>query len=279
MFTGISTDTRTLQPGDVFLALAGESFDGHAFLGTAVDRGAGALIVEQQFAGARGNIPVIVVADTLKALGDLASYRRRILGGNVNIVAITGSSGKTTVKEMTAAIFERYYATRENAQESVLKTQGNFNNLIGLPLSLLPLGAEHRVAVLEMGMNRAGEIARLTEIADPDIACIKNIQAAHLEGLGDINGVAAAKGELFAGLREDAVQVINYDDPQVVRVAGKYRGRKIGYGVTAAGRRRRPAVRVTRIAGLGEQGSRFTLQIGEWKERIHLGRARDTQCT
>ena len=269
MLAGISTDTRALQTGDVYLALRGESFDGHDFVLAAVNKGAGALIVDQE-PTVKVNIPVVVVADTLKALGDLAAYRRRLLADGVQVVALTGSSGKTTVKEMAATILEQFYPAAEDAPQAVLKTQGNFNNLIGLPLSLLPLNAEHKVAVLEMGMNQVGEIERLTEIADPDIACINNIQAAHLEGLGSIEGVAAAKGELFAGLRADAVQVINYDDPQVVRVAKKYQGQKIGYGVTAAGRRRKPVVKVTRIAGLGEHGSRFTLHIGDWKKRITL---------
>ena len=270
MFTDISTDTRTVQTGDVFVALVGESFDGHDFLETAIERGAGALIVEREFPGAGERVPVVVVEDTLHALGDLAAYRRRILGEDVQVVAITGSSGKTTVKEMVAAIFAQYCAHPESAPEPVLKTQGNFNNLIGLPLSLLPLSAEHRVAVLEMGMNRAGEIARLTEIADPDIACINNIQAVHLEELVDIHGVAQAKGELFAGLRPDAVRVINYDDPEVVRLVAGYQGHTIGYGVTAAGRRHKPVVRVTRISGLGAGGTRFTLHIGDWKQRLTL---------
>ena len=270
LLADISTDTRTVKTGDVFVALVGESFDGHDFLETAVERGAGALIVEREFPGPGESLPVVVVEDTLQALGDLASYRRRILGEDVKVVAITGSSGKTTVKEMAAAVFTQYYSHLQSAPEPVLKTQGNFNNLIGLPLSLLPLSAEHRVAVLEMGMNRSGEIARLTEIADPDIACINNIQSAHLEELVDIHGVARAKGELFAGLRPDAVRVINYDDPEVVKLAAGYRGRTIGYGVTAAGRRYKPVVRVTRISGLGAKGTRFTLHIGDWKQRLTL---------
>ncbi len=270
MLADISTDTRTVKDGDVFVALVGESFDGHDFLETAVERGAGALVVEREFPGAGERVPVVVVRDTLQALGDLAAYRRRILGGDLKVVAITGSSGKTTVKEMAAAVFEQYYAHSESTPEPVLKTLGNFNNLIGLPLSLLPLSAGHRVAVLEMGMNRSGEIARLTEIADPDVACINNIQAAHLEELVDIHGVATAKGELFAGLRPDAVRVINYDDPQVVKLASRYHGPTIGYGVTAAGRRHKPEVRVTRISGLGAKGTRFTLHIGDWKKRLTL---------
>ncbi|HHD64657.1 MAG TPA: UDP-N-acetylmuramyl-tripeptide synthetase [Desulfobulbaceae bacterium] len=266
----ISTDTRTLRPGDVFVALCGENFDGHGFVQQAVDKGAGALIVQEKPAGKLPGVPVILVEDTLQALGDLAAYRRRLWDGEVKVIAITGSSGKTTVKEMTAAIFKHFYAVPEPAPNAVLKTKGNLNNLIGLPLSLLRLTGEHRVAVLEMGMNRPGEIAGMTEIADPDIGCINNIQAAHLEGLGTIEGVAKAKGELFAGLKDDAVFVVNYDDPLVVKLAGKYRGVKIGYAVTSAGRRRGPVVRVTRITGLGEAGSRFTLRIGDWQERLHL---------
>ena len=270
LFGKISTDTRTLRPGDVFVALCGENFDGHGFVQQAVDKGAGAIIVQKKPAQEFPGAPVILVQDTLRALGDLAAYRRRLWGGEIQVVAITGSSGKTTVKEMTAAIFKHFYAISEPAPDAVLKTRGNLNNLIGLPLSLLRLTGEHRVAVLEMGMNRPGEIARMTEVADPDIGCINNIQAAHLEGLGTIEGVAGAKGELFAGLKDDASFVVNYDDPLAVKLARKYKGVKTGYAVTSAGRRRGPVVRVTRITGLGEAGSRFTLRIGDWRERLHL---------
>jgi len=270
IFGKISIDTRTMRPGDVFLALKGENFDGHAFIRKAVDKGAGAIIVQEKPAGELPEVPVIPVQDTVKALGDLAAYRRRLWGEEIQVVAITGSSGKTTVKEMTAAIFEQFYAGPRPAPTAVLKTDGNFNNLIGLPLTLLRLTGEHRVAVLEMGMNRSGEIARLTEIADPDIGCINNIQAAHLEGLGTLEGVANAKGELFSGLNDKAILVVNYDDPLVVKQARKHKGKKIGYAVTTAGRRRRPAVKITRITGLGEAGSRFTLRIGNFKKRIQL---------
>lgn len=272
LFGEISTDSRTVQSGDIFLALRGERFDGHDFIETALAKGAGALITEDEPKGIPDNVPVIKVADTLRALGDLAAYRRRIMGRAVKVIAITGSSGKTTVKEMAAAVFEQFHGSGSfDIPQPILKTKGNFNNLIGMPLSLLSLEAQHKVAVLEMGMNRPGEIARLTEIADPDIGCINNIQAAHLEGLGDINGVAAAKGELFAGLRADALRVVNCDDPQVVRVAGGYKGpRRLGYSATPSGRRRKPVVRVTRITGYGELGSRFTLHIGDWSQRLLL---------
>ena len=268
MLGAISTDTRTMQPGDVFLALKGDNFDGHAFVDQAVAGGAGALIVADKVQLEESLPPVIRVEDTLRALGDLAGYRRRLFGDEVTVIGLTGSSGKTTLKEMTAAICSRFYETGEPAPRAVLKTQGNFNNLIGLPLTLLRLGAEHRIAILEMGMNQPGEIARLTEIAAPDIGCINNIQEAHLQGLGTIEGVAAAKGELFQGMDRDGILVVNYDDPLVVRQARRHKGRGIGYAVTPAGRRRKPEVRVTRVTGLGEKGSRITLHVGGWKKRF-----------
>ncbi|HDK44098.1 MAG TPA: hypothetical protein ENG91_06065, partial [Desulfobacteraceae bacterium] len=263
----ISTDSRTIEPGDVFLALTGEHFDGHDYVDIAVRKGAAAVIVERPLPpDRRQETAVILVADTLRALGDLARYRRRLLAPAVRVVGITGSSGKTTVKEMTAAIFAAEYEAV--GCDSVLKTRGNLNNLIGLPLSLLRLKAEHRVAVLEMGMNRPGEIKRLAGIADPDIGCITNVQAAHLEGLGTIDGVAAAKGELFAAMRDDAVRVINYDDPLVRRLARQGRGGRIGFAVTRSGRRYHPEVRVTRVRSLGVAGMRFTLQINDRQQRL-----------
>ena len=270
MLGAVSTDTRTLQPGDVFLALKGDNFDGHAFVNQAVAGGAGALIVADEVDVKESTLPVIKVDDTLTALGDLAAYRRRLFGNAVTVIGLTGSSGKTTVKEMTGAVCSRFYETGDPAPQAVLKTRGNFNNLIGLPLTLLRLDAEHRVAILEMGMNQSGEIARLTEIAGPDIGCINNIQEAHLLGLGTIDGVAAAKGELYQGMNRDGILIVNGDDPLVVRQARRHTGPKISYAITPAGRRREPEVRVTRITGLGEKGSRITLHVGAWKERFLL---------
>jgi MurE/MurF fusion protein len=261
----ISTDTRTLKPGDVFLALKGESFDGHDFVETAIDRGAAALIVNKLCAA--GSVAgVIRVADTLRALGDLAHYRRRALAADVQVIGITGSSGKTTVKEMTAAIFQTQFVGSDG--EPVLKTGGNLNNLIGLPLSLLQLRCGHRTAVMEMGMNRPGEIQRLTAIADPDIGCITNVQTAHLEGLGSIEGVARAKGELFGTMPGRSIRVINFDDPHIRSMGVEHGNNVIGFAVTPDGRRYHPQVRATRIRSLGEAGMRFTLHVGEWRRRI-----------
>ena len=263
----VSTDTRELAKGDIFVALAGENFDGHDYVGTAVQSGAAAVIVHRKIQNLPADVLVIQVEDTLQALGDLAAYRRRMLHRNLKVAAITGSSGKTTVKEMTAAIFSRHLQGMQTGIDPLLKTVGNFNNLIGLPLSLLPVAAGHRMAILEMGMNRPGEIERLAEIADPDIGCIVNIQAAHLEGLGSIEGVARAKGELFAGMRPDTVAVVNFDNPYVRNLPGTS-DTVIGFAITAAGRRCKPAVRATRIVNCGELGMRFTLHIENWQKRI-----------
>lgn len=271
----VSTDTRKLTSGDIFNALAGENYDGHDYVLTAVNSGAAAVIIDREVQDLSATVLAIRVPDTLQALGDLAGYRRRLLHRNLKVSAITGSSGKTTVKEMTAAIFSRHLQadtdtdtdTKNTGIDPLLKTIGNFNNLIGLPLSLLPVEAGHRMAILEMGMNRPGEIERLVEIADPDIGCITNIQAAHLEGLGSIEGVARAKGELFAGMRQNTVAVVNYDDPYVRRLP-RNSGSVIGFAITPAGRRYKPAVKATRIKHCGELGMRFTLHINDWKERI-----------
>jgi UDP-N-acetylmuramoyl-tripeptide--D-alanyl-D-alanine ligase len=254
-FRSISTDTRTVGAGDLFLALTGERFDGHQFIGDAVRKGAAGVIVSR-LPESLPPVTVILVEDTLRALGDLAAYRRSLLP-HLRVVAITGSSGKTTVKEMVAAILGR--------KHKVLKTHGNFNNLVGLPLSLLPVGYRHDVAVLEMGMNQAGEIARLAEIADPDVACINNVQEAHLAGLGSIEGVARAKGELFAGLKSWGKLAVNEDDRRVRALARRCPQEKITFG-----RSPRAFVRATRIHNCGEEGMAFTLHLGPERTRVRL---------
>lgn len=262
----IVTDSRTITSGDIFLALKGENFDGHDFLDVAVQKGAAAVVVSELCRVDDQDVSVIKVDDTLNALGDLASYRRQLLAPELRVVGITGSSGKTTVKEMTAAIFEAQAAHLN--YPAVLKTKGNFNNLIGLPLSLMDVRAEHATAVLEMGMNSPGEIRRLTEIADPDIGCITNIQHAHLEGLGSIEGVAKAKGELFQTMSDRGIRVVNYDDAHVRTLGGRHGNSVIGFAVTPKGRRHSPEVRATRVFNQGEAGMRFTLHINEWSQRI-----------
>ncbi len=266
LFSGVSTDTRTLQPGNLFIGLNGPNFIGRDFAETAVQKGAPALVLDRLPAepaatSSWSEVPVILVDDTLEALGNLAAAHRARLK-NLKVLAITGSSGKTTVKEMTAAIFAHTLPT--------LKSEGNFNNLVGLPLTLLRATANHRIAVLEMGMNRPGELARLAEIAGPDLCCITNIQAAHLAGLGSINGVARAKGELFAGSKKSAILAVNLDDKRVRKLARQQAQKKITYAATPAGRRHKPLIRATRISSLGQAGTAFTLHIGNKHCRVRL---------
>ena len=218
---GICTDSRGLKPGQCFLALRGERFDGHDFLKQVVGRKASGLIVEAGRVGKNlpGKIPVIAVADTLAALGDLAAAWRRKF--SLPVIAVTGSTGKSTTKEMIARILAGRYR--------VLRNEGNLNTLIGLPLTLLQLKPSHRAAVLEMGMNRPGEIARLTEIAAPDIGLITNVGPVHLEGLGSLAGVARAKGELARGLDPEAWAIVNLDDARARKLWARHRGPRIGF--------------------------------------------------
>ncbi len=261
-FNTISTDTRTIHPGDLFVALKGEKFDGREFCQKAAEKGAAGLLInfgpgrKQPDLDFHPSIPVLLVPDTLVALGQLASGWRR-WNNDLLVTAITGSSGKTTVKEMTAAILKQ--------NRTIIKTEGNFNNLIGLPLTLFRLKPEHEIAVLEMGMNRPGEIAILTEIADPDVACIINVQEAHLEGLGDIRGVAKAKNELFAGLKAEAKAAVNLDDPIVSSLAAALRQEKITFGCHPEA-----FVRAANIKSLGEKGMEFTLYIGRETRQVTI---------
>lgn len=215
-FSSVSTDSRAVSGAALFVALRGERLDGHHFVTDAIKAGAVAALVEHG-SPAWGDFPILRVPDSRCALGRLAAcWRSRF---DLPVVGITGSSGKTTVKEMLAAIL----AVRFGA-ENVLATQGNLNNDIGLPHTLFGLAERHRVAVIEMGMNHPGEIAVLTKIARPTVALITNAQAAHLEGLGSVANVAAAKGEIFDGLPPSGIAVINADDPHAPlweRLAGK----------------------------------------------------------
>ncbi len=187
-----------------------------------------------------------------------------------HVAAITGSSGKTTVKEMCAAIFSRQWPELyDTASKRVLKTEGNFNNLIGLPLSLLPVSAKHKAVILEMGMNRPGEIARLTEIADPDIACILNVHGAHLQGLGNIEGVAKAKGELFQGCGKGTVLVVNSDDFRVVNLAEKCEQKKIFFGLSTDDSTARD-VYATALKTGGLEEVTFTLHVKDQEAHVVL---------
>ncbi|WP_426369777.1 UDP-N-acetylmuramoyl-tripeptide--D-alanyl-D-alanine ligase [Pseudocolwellia sp. HL-MZ7] len=194
----ITTDTRAINKGDLFLAFKGPNFDGHKFIEQAEKSGCSALIVDHQV---DSQLAQIIVKDTHKALGQIAAFVKKTVAPKA--VAITGSSGKTTVKEMTSAILSRV--------GNVLATKGNFNNDIGVPLTLLRLEHNHDYAVVELGANHIGEIAYTTELTQPDVAVINNIAAAHLEGFGSLCGVARAKGEIFEGLSENGVALYNQD--------------------------------------------------------------------
>jgi UDP-N-acetylmuramoyl-tripeptide--D-alanyl-D-alanine ligase len=198
-FTGCSTDSRSCEREQLFVALAGPNHDGHAHVAEAGRRGAAAAMVSR---AVDAGIPMIRVDDTLAALGQLAAHWRNRF--ELPVIGVTGSNGKTTVKEMLAAILR--------AGAPVLATRGNLNNEIGLPLTLMELGTEHRMAVIEMGANHPGEIARLARLARPHVGIITQCAPAHLEGFGSIEGVARAKGELLANLDADGTAIINADD-------------------------------------------------------------------
>ncbi len=217
-FAGISIDSRRISAGDIFVAIIGKVYDGHSFAGDVIKRGIRGIIINKEKADnlpftkqQEQNVVCVAVDDTIKALGDLASFNRK--RSNVSVVAITGSNGKTTTKDMTAAVASRKYCT--------LSTEGNFNNEIGLPLTLLRLNPDHKWAVLELGMNSPNEIGRLADICSPDIGVITNISHAHLEGLGSINGIMHAKGELLEKIKPGGKAVLNADDPRVLQLADK----------------------------------------------------------
>jgi len=248
-FRGISTDSRTLVGGELFIALKGTRFDGHHFAIEALQKNGGGVLIEEDKVGDirwNGYRPraVIVVKDTLLALGNIARERRRKY--QTPVIALTGSNGKTTTKEMISACLETTFP--------VLKTKGNLNNLIGLPLTLLDLTEKVRVVVLEMGMNVPGEIRRLTEIAEPDVGLITNIEKVHLEGMGNLERLKEEKGELFRRMRRDGTILVNQDDPRVIELANEYSGRKITFGV------KHVADVMAREIGLrGAEGTSFTL--------------------
>ncbi len=207
MVQAVSTDTRTLQQGDLFVALTGENFDGHIFVAQAIEKGACAILISAPLESIESvnigiNIPALRVADTRLALGQLsAAWRMQF---SIPVIAVTGSNGKTTTKEMLAAIFGQ--------RGNVLATQGNLNNEIGVPLTLLRLRKEHRYAVIEMGASHPGEIAYLSGLARPTIALITNAAVAHLGGFGSLNEVARTKGGIYEALSDTGVGVVNADD-------------------------------------------------------------------
>lgn len=219
--TGWGIDSRTVKPGDLFFAIKGENFDGHAFLQTAFDAGAIAAVVSEEVEVR--NRPVLRVPDTIEALRRMAEYARKRWGGR--IVAVTGSAGKTTTKDLIAAVLGVKYR--------VGKTAGNFNNHIGLPLSLLRFPDDAQVGVIEIGMNHAGEIRDLAAVARPQIGVVTNVGYAHIESFASIEGIALAKRELIESLPADGVAVLNADDRRVAAFRSVHRGSTLTYGMSS----------------------------------------------
>ncbi len=259
LFQGISTDSRALSEGELFVALKGPRFDGHHFALDALGKRAGGVMIEsgqakeKRWNGYRGQA-VIAVKDTLQALGDLARAKRRKY--KTPVIALTGSNGKTTTKEMIAACLETALP--------VLKTRGNLNNLIGLPLTLLRLTEKEKAVVLEMGMNVPGEIRRLTDIAEPDVGLITNIQAVHLEGMGSLERIKEEKGELFRRMRGDGTILVNRDDPRVIGLARGFAGRKMTFGVDG------PADVMARGIRIKGEGTSFQIALGGGEEEMEV---------
>ncbi|MGO2997759.1 MAG: UDP-N-acetylmuramoyl-tripeptide--D-alanyl-D-alanine ligase [Moraxellaceae bacterium] len=222
----IATDTRTIKSGDIFLALSGENFDGHDYIDMAASKGAIAAIVSRPILSESNAIPQLIVSDTRLALGQLASYRRQ-QHQNLTVIAITGSSGKTTCKEMLGSIFGRLAPT--------LITRGNLNNDLGVPMMLLELSDHHRYAILELGANHIGEIAYTTEIVRPDVACILNIGTAHLGEFGSREGICQTKAEIYHTLTDTQFAIVPDKDDftnQLRRIAEKHTSHVIGFGNT-----------------------------------------------
>lgn len=219
---GITTDTRSIQPGEVFLALQGEHFDGHNFVEQAINQGAIAAIVTTDFAQNHPDLPLFPVPNPLKAYQQIARWWRDQF--QIPIIGVTGSVGKTTTKELIAAVL--------GTQGNVLKTQANYNNEIGVPKTLLQLTADHDFAVIEMAMRGAGQIAELTPIARPTIGVITNVGTAHIGLLGSEDAIALAKCELLAEMPKTSLAVLNYDQDRLINTAAKiWSGNTITYGL------------------------------------------------
>jgi UDP-N-acetylmuramoyl-tripeptide--D-alanyl-D-alanine ligase len=233
LFTGVSTDSRSVKEGDLFVALRGERFDGHDFLKPAAKANAAAAMVDSSYKG-EYPLPALVVDDTRRALGDLARYWRARFAPA--LIAVTGSNGKTTVKEMLAAILRREADRNALGEAAVLATRGNLNNDIGLPLTLLELRHAHRWCAIELGMNHKGEIGYLAGIARPTVALVNNAQREHLEFMRSVEEVAAENASVYDALPQDGVAVINADDahaPFFRGRAGKRRAVEFGLGAGA----------------------------------------------
>jgi len=253
--TGVSIDSRSLAVGEAFFAIRGHRLDGHAYLAEAAGRGSACLVVHELPDELPPNVPLVLVQDTTKALGRLAGWHRAKFA--IPVVAVTGSNGKTTTKELIAAIL----ATRWNT----LKPAGSFNNQWGLPLTLLGLGPEHGALVVELGTNQPGEIAALAALAAPTVGVVTVVAPVHTEFLGSIEGVRDEKAGLVRALPPDGVAVLNADDPRVASMARDTRARVLTFGAAGAG-----DVRAVGEVADGPDGLALTLEHGGARQRIAL---------
>lgn len=254
IFRSYSIDSRTIVPGELFFAVPGRR-DGHDFVRDAAGKGAAGAVVSRPLAGSDPGFGLVEARDTVTALQDLA--RAALLRRPVKIVGITGSVGKTTTKEFTAALLSSRYR--------ILRSEGNFNNHLGLALSLLRLEPEHEAAVLEMGMSAAGEIAALTRIAPPDVAVITNVGPVHMQFFASLEDVARAKREILDGAAKGAAAVLNGDDPLVRKMAAGWRGRTVTFGLGPA-----CDVRAEDVRRRGYEGLDLTLKYGREEARVRF---------
>jgi UDP-N-acetylmuramoyl-tripeptide--D-alanyl-D-alanine ligase len=253
--TGVSIDSRSLAIGEAFFAIHGPNRDGHDFLRDAAARGAACLIVHNLPDDLPPSVPTILVDDTTRALGRLGAYHRARF--SVPVAAVTGSNGKTTTKEMMAAVL--------GALGPVLKPEGSFNNQWGLPLTLLRLGPEHRAVALELGANTAGEIESLAAISRPTVGVVTVVQGAHTEFFGSLDGVAAEKSALVRAIPPDGAVVLNADDPRVLAMHAQSRARVLYFSTRPGG-----DVFAADPAVDGPDGLRFTLAIGQARHPVRL---------
>jgi len=260
-FSGISIDSRNISVDDLFVAIKGDTHDGHSFIGNVIERGVSGLLIDRTKThrlpgkeSIENGIVCVTVNDTIRALGDLAAFNRK--RSNASVVAITGSNGKTSTRKMAAGVVSRRFST--------LSTSGNLNNHIGLPLTLLNLNLDHKWAVLELGMNSPGEIKRLAEICSPEIGVITNIGPAHLEGLGSLDAVMQAKGELLEEIKPDGTAVLNADDPRLLQLAD-HTSRNILF----FGRSKNARISARSVKGT-ETGLSFTLVLPEESITVDL---------
>ncbi len=250
--SGVSTDSRTLERNEIFVAIGGENFDGHDHVGDAAERGAAAALLSREV---DSSLPCVRVDDTIAALGRFAAREREVFAGPV--IAITGSNGKTTTKELCADMLEAGGAT-------VRRSPGNLNNHIGLPLSILGLRAGDEVLVVELGMNQPGEIDALARIAQPDVGAITQVAPAHLGPMGSLEAIARAKGELLDHVREGGTAVLNADDALVMAQRERFKGNVLLFGLGA-----QAEVRATGI-DTAASGTRFRLEIPQAETDVSL---------